>query len=257
MNEREQNQNKQSKMMRFPCLCNRAPFCNRCFVKRTGRNSFLWLLIFVFIAIAIFNIVCDLCKAEGKEMQKVIVIDAGHGGNDPGMVAGDVLEKDVNLSIAKQLATKLTQQGYTVVMTREEDVCLALDGAQNIKSSDLRQRVELINNSHADLLISIHQNCYTDENVCGAQVFYYGTSEQSEQFAKLLQANLIQYVDSNNHRQAKNGKDYYILKKSICPGVIVECGFLSCPKECASLLDPAYQNKIADAIVQSVNTYFR
>lgn len=185
----------------------------------------------------------------------MIIVDAGHGGNDPGMVAGDVLEKDVNLAIAKKLRIKLTENGYKVIMTREKDECLALDGARNKKTSDLKQRIELINASNADLLISIHQNCYPDANVCGAQTFYYGESEQSEKFAKLLQGNLIEMVDPKNHRQAKDGKDYYMLRKSTCPGVILECGFLSCPAECRKLTEESYQNLIVDAIVKSVDEY--
>lgn len=233
-----------------------APIGNLCEKCAWIKQHFLWLLIFLLIIIAMFSVLSDLCNAKETRRQFVIVIDAGHGGEDPGMVAASVLEKNINLAIAQKLQARLEGKGITVVMTRSEDKSLAIEGARNKKVSDLKHRIDIINSSNADLLISIHQNCYSDASVCGAQVFYYGSSEKSEQFAKLLQKNIVSCVDENNQRQAKDGKDYYILRKSMCPGVIVECGFLSCPTECIKLQDDAYQNKLVDAMEQSIMQYF-
>lgn len=217
---------------------------------------FLWLLFVLMLLISILMIISDLCKA-GEEQKHVVVIDAGHGGVDPGMVANGQLEKDINLKIAKKLQEKLEANGFAVIMTRDEDEILALEGARNKKNSDLKQRVHVINESNADMFISIHQNSYSDESVCGAQTFYYETSKESEKFAKLLQNNIQKNVDENNHRQAKAGKDYYILKKSTCPGIILECGFMSCPRECANLINEAYQNKLVDAIADTIFQWYK
>lgn len=248
--------NKQPKKMYYSKAHQLTPGINRCERCAWVKQHFLWLLIFLLIIIAVFSILSDLCNAKEDGRPLVVAIDAGHGGEDPGMVAGDVFEKDINLSIAIKLRDRLAEKGITIIMTRTEDKSLSLEGARNKKISDLKQRIELINNGDADLLISIHQNCYSDPDVCGAQVFFYGESEQSEQFAKLLQKNIVSYVDENNHRQAKNGKEYYILKKSKCPGVIVECGFLSCPAERTKLEDENYQKRFVDAIEQSIMQYF-
>lgn len=163
-----------------------------------------------------------------------------------------MLEKDVNLAISLKLRDKLEAQGIKVIMTREIDTNLATPGATNKKTSDMNNRVEIINSEHVDILISIHQNSYRDASVKGAQVFYHGTSEESKNLAETIQSCLISEVDPENTRVAKEGNDYFILRKSICPGVIVECGFLSCPEETAKLVDEVYQDKLAGAIANAV-----
>lgn len=209
-------------------------------------------LFFLLSVIAIMNCYFYFSEATNPE-DVVVVIDAGHGGNDPGKVGvSNVLEKDVNLSIALILKDKLEEKGFQVILTRENDESLATSGATNKKSSDMNNRIEIINGVKADCLISIHQNSYSSSSVKGAQVFYHGTSAESRELAEAIQKSLIENVDSNNHRKAKEGSDYFILRKSVCPGVIVECGFLSCPEETAKLVDEGYQNKLADAIVEGI-----
>lgn len=188
-----------------------------------------------------------------EKMESIlVVVDPGHGGNDPGKVSGDgVLEKDVNLEISFALRDELKARGVEVVMLRETDMNLATQGATNKKSSDMKNRVAIINESNPDVLISIHQNSYTDPSVRGPQVFYHSASSESEIFAKLLQDKL-KNINPKYAREAKSGDDYYILNKSICPGVIVECGFLSCPEEAALLTSQIYQQKIASAIADAI-----
>jgi len=190
-------------------------------------------------------------RAESESGLK-IVIDPGHGGNDPGKVSPDgILEKDVNLEISFALKTELELRGVEVIMLRTEDKNLAIEGATNKKTSDMSNRVALINETNPDLLISIHQNSFTDSAVRGPQVFYYGNSEKSQAFALILQEEL-KAINPKYSREAKQGNDYYILHKSICPGVIVECGFLSCPEETALLTSKEYQQKIASAIADAI-----
>lgn len=186
----------------------------------------------------------------------VVVIDAGHGGIDPGKVGiNDALEKEINLSIAMRLKTLLEQNGVLVVMTRQEDKDLASENASNRKNEDLRERVKLIQETAPALMVSIHQNSYPEADVDGAQVFYYATSEEGKLLGKIVQEQLKSELDDGNHRVAKANKDYYLLKKSCCPAVIVECGFLSNPKEAELLATEEYQEKLAFAIHLGIMEY--
>lgn len=206
----------------------------------------------LFLCLLILNCVL-YCNKAGERNSLIVVIDAGHGGDDPGKVSRDgIKEKDVNLEIAYCLKAQLQARGATVIMTREGDDCLATSGATNKKNSDMHNRVSLINASEADYLISIHQNSYTDASVSGPQVFYHGDSEASKELAKQVQDNLIEALSPSKIRESKAENSYYILKNSTCPGVIVECGFLSCPEECAKLQEADYQQAIARAIARAV-----
>ncbi len=215
------------------------------------------IILFCFAVLLLsLVLVYGVNKSSARDKNIVVVIDPGHGGNDPGKVSGDnILEKDINLQISFRLKHQLEEKGITVIMTREEDVNLATAGATNKKSSDMKNRVALVNDNDATCLISIHQNSYTDSSVRGGQTFYYGESEESKQLALEIQGN-IKEIDSKNHREAKTGNDYYILNKSICPGVIVECGFLSCPEETVMLVSEEYQEKLAQAITDAICTVY-
>ena len=228
---------------------------NNHILKRFLYNKHIKLIagsVFLLILLVV-NCVLYFSEAIKPDDDFVVVIDPGHGGNDPGKVGtSNVKEKDVNLAIALKLRDSLEERGVKVVLTRENDTNLATPGATNKKTSDMNNRVELINESRADILISIHQNSYPDASVKGAQVFYHGTSEESRKLAETLQSALISEVDPDNNRAAKEGNDYFILRKSTCPGVIIECGFLSCPEETAKLVDEEYQEKLAETIAESV-----
>ena len=192
-------------------------------------------------------------KHEPRDDRFQVVIDVGHGGVDSGKVSADViLEKDVNLVIAKKLKTLLEQEDVHVTLTRDSDTGLYREGDSNKKVADLQNRCALIEKIDPDCTVSIHQNSFSSPEVKGAQVFYYGQSEGGEQLAKLVQASLIRRVDSQNHRQAKANESYYILKRTVSPTVIVECGFLSHPAEAALLTSDAYQDRLVWAIHMGV-----
>ncbi len=198
------------------------------------------------------NIVSVFANQPSK---KIIVIDAGHGGHDPGKVSSNgIQEKDINLSIAQYLKSYLSAQDYIVYITRNHDEGLHDEGASNKKSSDMKNRISFFNEKKADLVISIHQNSYPDSFQHGAQTFFYEKSEESKLLATCIQNSLLQ-MDSSNTRKEKSTDSYYILKKSSMPAVIVECGFLSNPDETAKLTDPNYQKKLAYAISIGVSTY--
>lgn len=158
---------------------------------------------------------------EGKD-QVCVVIDAGHGGADPGKVGiNDALEKDINLEIALILKKFLEAEDIRVVMTREDENGLYDEGASNKKVQDMKRRLAIIEEADPELVVSIHQNSYHEEYVKGAQVFFYQTSERSRVLADILQEQLA-LLDPENKRQAKGNDSYYLLKKTGKPIVIVE-----------------------------------
>lgn len=187
-----------------------------------------------------------------------IVVDAGHGGNDPGKIGiHDEKEKELNLQIAKKLKKLLEKEGYQVVLTRDSDEGLYSDTAKNKKVEDMKKRCEIIDEANPIFTISIHQNSYPEEYVKGAQVFYYGQSQEGKKLAEALQASLIEHLDKENHRSAKDNESYYLLKKTKSPTVIVECGFLSNSEEASLLSDSEYQQKVAAAISEGVQKYLK
>lgn len=194
-------------------------------------------------------------QLNGK-VKSVVVLDAGHGGFDPGKVGqAGTNEKDINLSIALKVKRNLEHQGITVIMTRDDDRGLYEENSSSKKQDDMRARAKIINESGAVLGVSIHQNSFTDNRYSGAQVFYYNGSENGERLAKILQQSFLDYVDSSNQRVAKANSDYYLLRKSEIPMVIAECGFLSNANEEALLADDVYQEKIAWAIHMGILNY--
>lgn len=185
-----------------------------------------------------------------------IVIDAGHGGIDPGKVGiNGVEEKKINLEIAMRLKRMLEAENIEVVMTRMDDDGLYSAGASNKKVEDMRKRCDIITESMPQFTVSIHQNSYPEEYVKGAQVFYYGDSKEGEELAKILQASLVERLDPENHRVAKANESYYLLKRTPTPTVIVECGFLSNSQEAEFLSTPEYQERAAWAIHMGIMQY--
>ncbi len=186
-----------------------------------------------------------------------VVLDPGHGGSDPGKVGvNDSLEKDINLSISLMAGELLEEKGFNVVYTRQDGNGLYSESDVNKKAADMRKRCELIEDAGADVVVSIHQNSYTDPDVCGAQVFYYTHSAQGKIFAEIMQQSLKDNVNSGNKRTCKANDSYYLLIHTPCPTIIVECGFLSNPAEEKLLNDEDYQSKIAQAILEGVENYF-
>lgn len=185
-----------------------------------------------------------------------VILDAGHGGNDPGKIGVDgTLEKELNLVIANKVKRLLEQQGIRVIMTREGDKGLYDEGASNKKVQDMKRRCSLMNEENPSCVVSIHQNSYHEESIHGAQVFYYSTSKEGKALAETLQEELVRVVDPDNKRQAKENDKYYLLKKTTPPICIVECGFLSNWEECKKLQDENYQEKLAWAIHMGVLRY--
>lgn len=185
-------------------------------------------------------------EKKSKKDQVVIVVDPGHGGEDPGKVGiNDVLEKDLNLQIAKKVKKLLEEAGIKIVMTRTNDK------VPDAKKEDLNQRVQLINETKPKLALCIHQNSYPDAKIKGAQVFYHTITPEAEDVASIVQEQL-RTVDPTNTRQIKENDTYFMLKNCQVPTIIVECGFLTNPDEAAKLTQEEYQDQIAQAICEGV-----
>jgi N-acetylmuramoyl-L-alanine amidase len=184
--------------------------------------------------------------------KRVIIIDAGHGGRDPGVVsASGILEKDINLAVALQLQMLLENGGAYVIMTRADD-----DALGGNKTEDMNRRRIIADEAQADIFISIHQNAYASPNVRGAQAFYYGDSENGKLLAEFLQEQFKTYLDRDNRRVAAANQQYYVLRRTKIPSVLVECGYLTNPNESNLLTTEEYQNKVAWAIYMGILNYF-
>lgn len=185
----------------------------------------------------------------------IIIIDPGHGGKDPGKVGTKgTLEKDINLEIALYLKEILENQDIEVILTRDSDTDLSITSS-NRKLSDMKERLALIQESNAVLVVSIHQNSYTSPEIYGAQCFYHTNSAEGEQLASIIQKQIITSTNQTKIREIKGNNDYYLLKHSPLPTVIVECGFLSNQEEEKLLLTEEYQRKMAWAIHLGVLQY--
>ena len=195
-----------------------------------------------------------LCDKNGNQI--TIVLDAGHGGEDPGKVGvHNELEKDINLSIVLQLKERLTEEGIRVVLTRENDRVYTGEGNTSKKVADLKNRIQVMKDTDPVFAISIHQNSYTEPSVSGPQVFYHKDSVVGEELATVLQNNLIEDLNPAKKREIKSNGSYYLLKKTTVPLVIVECGFLSNEEEASLLATEEYQKKIVDSICKGVLSY--
>ena len=178
----------------------------------------------------------------------VVVIDAGHGGQDGGAVGGDgTAEKDLNLDIARRLAEFYEISGYEVVMTRTEDVSLGAEGFDKVK--DMKARLQLIRDNPDCLFISIHLNKFTQSRYWGAQVFYSSNHPESQRLAESIQQSIQTRLQPDTRRAVKVGNENsYLLKNAEVPAVIVECGFLSNDEELALLKTEEYRARVAYCI---------
>lgn len=185
---------------------------------------------------------------------KVIYIDPGHGGVDPGAIYKDIEEATINLEISKKITSSLEREGAIVYLTRNGDYDLSVNNAVNRKRSDLSRRGNIINRSMCDLYLSIHLNADVSSTWRGAQVFYDDINPKNEEIAKILQDVLKD--DLNTTRKYKEVTDMYLHKRVTRPGVLVEVGFITNPNERYLLLQDYYQQKIAGSITRGVIKIF-
>lgn len=191
---------------------------------------------------------------------KVIAIDAGHGGDDPGKVGkSKVTEESLNLKIALKLRKIIEQNGGIVILTREDEKGLYTEKSTSLKekkNEDLRNRKELVNESEPDIFISIHLNSFPQEKYYGAQVFFKEGCMESEKLANYIQEEFRNSLDKKNKRQPQSQGNLYLIREVDKPTVLIEGGFLSNIKEEKLLNDDKYQEKIAWAIYIGITKHF-
>lgn len=209
----------------------------------------LLLLLLLIIIISIFNV--NASNLTFPLLGKTIYLDAGHGGVDNGATVNNVKEKDLNLQIVYKLKETLTSAGATVLLTRKDDNDISSPNALYRKKSDFDNRIKLINNSNADLYISIHQNIYQNKKYSGPQVFYV---KDNQKLAEIMQNTLNKYL--NTKRKVKTINNTYMYKLLNKKGILIECGFISNDNERYKLKTEEYQLKLSKIITEGIITYY-
>ena len=226
----------------------------------------IYLIFFAIFAFFISTPCPYLCFAASEATSQTdtvpsrnytVVIDPGHGGSDPGSIGykTKVHESDLNLKLSLLLKTKLEKAGINVVMTREDENALLEGSGKKWKRKDMELRKALIEKTRPNMVISLHQNSYTNHSLRGAQVFYDKTSEISKTIAGFIQEQFKQNLDKSI--KATSPGDYFMLKCSAAPSVIVECGFLSNEEDEKLLQNPNYQEKIIDSIYKGIVNFLQ
>lgn len=214
------------------------------------KKYFIYTLLLFLVLIGFFSTI--QAKVHIPLVGKVVVVDAGHGGADPGTLYGSIYEKNINLSISKYLKDVLEKGGATVFLTRDGDYDLAKPNAMYRKKSDFDNRIKLINESKADLYLSIHLNYLNDSSYYGPQVFY---QKGNEKLATKIQHSLNKKTKTDRNIKPIP-KDTYMYRQLNVSGVLVECGFLSNAKEREKLNTTSYQQQLAKAIYEGIILYF-
>lgn len=228
-------------------------------VVRIRRGVLVIVCVGLFCAAALVHAVAqvNVFSAEKKE----IVLDAGHGGLDPGAVSADgTAEKDINLDIVLTLRDLLSASGFSVTLTRDTDCSLHDENCHTVaekKTSDLKKRLAIIQEHPNATVISVHQNHFGESKYHGAQMFAGPKNEESRVLAECLQASFRQTLQPENEREVKTAtSSVYIIYEAQNPIVLAECGFLSNPEESKNLQDPAYRKAVALTLYQGILTYY-
>ncbi len=232
------------------------------FLSYTFAAAILCLSSAVFLSLSVGSYlrVASLASALPQQEAPVIILDAGHGGEDGGTSSAEgLLEKDVNLAITRRLEEFLTLAGFEVILTREEDVSIGdgeLSTVKERKASDLKARLEYMKQYPDAVFVSIHQNHFDEAKYAGTQIFYSQGHTDSQLLAQSIQDRVVGLLQKENTRQCKPAEQsIYLLWNAQIPAVIVECGFLSNPEEAAKLQQEEYQAQMAFAISCGILDY--
>jgi N-acetylmuramoyl-L-alanine amidase len=232
-------------------------------IMRKSNLILLGLIFALMIAIYSLNMNVDTqatTVANKATEKRTVVIDAGHGGEDPGKISNSGLkEKELNLNIALKVKELLEKDQYNVIMTRQEDKLVYSQGTTDIyykRLQDLTRRKEIMDNSGADIVVSIHTNSFPQAQYYGAQTFYPADSPESKKLAECIQKSMRENVDKSNEREPQLKQPIVIIKDLKTPTTIVECGFLSNAAEEQKLGTEEYQTTLAEAIKKGIDSYF-
>lgn len=231
------------------------------------KNKIILAAVLILLAFTVFGILTrmdslSLKTTNNVTKNKIVILDAGHGGEDPGAVSDNgTREKEINFYIASKVKEMLEAENFTIIMTREDDTLKYREGTKGVtekRKQDLIRRKKIMDESGADLVVSIHLNKFQESKYFGAQVFFPPNSPESKTVAEGIQKSLREIVDSNNKREAMLKKaEIIILKNLKTPTVIVECGFLSNTEEERKLTSIEYQDKLALAIKDGILKYYK
>ena len=222
----------------------------RAYLKRNISDYFSAVAFVLAVSFVLSQSSAQMISVQESAPVPVIILDPGHGGTDGGTKTGDgVLESGINLEISRRLSDLFGLMGIECIMTRDSDVSLDTEGSsiREKKNSDLRNRVKVVNETENGLLISIHQNHFSQSQYSGPQVFYAQT-DSSEEFAQLMQSAMNTALAPNSNRICKSAKGVYLMEHIQKPGILIECGFLSNPSEAEKLQSGSYQKKLAEVI---------
>ncbi len=217
-------------------------------------SLYILLITAAFIGLERYSSVSSV-----PDLSPAIIIDAGHGGEDGGAVSNGIIEKDINLKIAKKLRNILNISGYKVTMTRDSDKMINKFGKtlRERKVSDMKERLSIFNSDNNNVVVSIHQNKFSIERYNGAQVFYGTKSKNSKALAQSIKDSIHTLLQPDNKREIKQAdSNIYLLYNSNVCSVIVECGFISNINEAINLNRNDCQNKIAFAIYNGILDYY-
>lgn len=211
--------------------------------------SFIFLIVTSFYRLSIFT---SFENTTYNNNFNYIIIDSGHGGEDGGAVSDDgILEKDINLEISRKLSDMMRILGFDVTETRNTDTSLDVEGStiRERKVSDMKKRLAIFNENTNNIVISIHQNKFTESKYSGTQVFYSPNNPDSTYLAESIKNSVISHLQPDNTRECKKAdSNIYLLKNATVPAVIVECGFISNHSELQKLLDQNYQKEMSYSI---------
>ncbi len=235
---------------------------------KSGKHSALIFLLFSLLFSAILILLCLVQDTFLKKndvntvsapSEITVILDAGHGGEDGGANRDGIMEKDLNLDITLTVGSYLKQNGISVVYTRTEDILL-YDRNVNYKGRkkvlDLAARLKIANQTENGIFISIHMNAFPSEKYSGLQVYYSKNKEKSKILAQMIQNNTKNLIDADNDRKIKVAtSSIYLLDRAENPAILIECGFLSNPKDLAALSSREYRQKLSLVLAESIMQY--
>lgn len=217
------------------------------------QKKYILLVLVLFIVCMLTFYKVDAIHYDLPLLGRVIFVDPGHGGRDPGTSYGNILEKDIVLDISKELRKQLESKGAIVYMTRETDIDLSSIWDVRKKRGDLYRRILMYKKYQAELYLSIHINYYSNTRWSGAEVLYNSINSENKVFGQILMNN---FKTSLGSKRSLKKTDLYMYKSTTVPGVLIECGFLSNPNERYLLQQKNYQKKLSQVITDSVVYYF-
>lgn len=232
-------------------------------IGRKVLTGFICVILFFLFIVMMITSVSDIKLSVSSETVKTLpdlIVDAGHGGEDGGAVSDNgVLEKDINLLIANDTADLLYLFGFDVTKTRSDDTALSTNGdtVRSRKVDDMKNRLEIFNSSDNNVVISIHQNKFTESEYYGTQIFYSPNNEKSKILAENIKFSVKSLLQPENERECKKADSgIYLLNNTDKPAVIVECGFISNNEELQKLLTDSYQKQMSYSIVTGFLDYY-